>query len=83
MLCTLLAWLVDQCGSTQPCQTLLINDLNTSDHLSIVASNKCSICMSPAGCIETKYDIVVDWEGSRRLSLLDSYACKCGEVLQH
>ena len=47
----------------QSCQTLPMDDLNTSDHLPIVASIECSVCTSPAGCNETKH--VVNWEGSK------------------
>ena len=63
----------------QSCQTLPMDDLNTSDHLPIVASIECSVCTSPAGCSETKH--VVDWEGSRRLSLLECCACRVGKTL--
>ena len=63
----------------QSCQTLSMDDLNTTDHLLIVASIKCSVHASPVGCSETKHD--VDWDGSKRLSLLDSYVYKVGKVL--
>ena len=44
-----------------------------------MASIECSVCTTPAGCSETKH--AVGWEGSRRLFLLDRYACRVGEAL--